>query len=167
MAFTLDYNDVFEGSLQDGIYEVVINKVIPKVTPGGTEYVQFDLIVRNDVEQKFKNSHIFHSVWKAKATGKYNPKSFNTIGKACQLQNGKVYNSFDEMLEDFEKKVCRVRVKNEIDTYQGKTTENTNVKDWVQTELVVCNHQFKAENNTGGGTSQPNTITVNEDNLPF
>ena len=167
MAFTLDTNDVFEGGIQDGIYEVVIDKVIPKTTPGGTDYVQFDLIVRNDVDQKFKNVHIFHSVWKAKATGKYNPKSFNTIGKACQMQNGKVYNDFNEMLADFEKRVCKVKVKNEVSTYQGKTYENTNVKEWYPTQLTQCNHSFKTADNMSVGQMQNAGIQVSEDNLPF
>lgn len=167
MAFTLDTNDVFEGGIQDGIYEVVIDKVIPKTTPGGTDYVQFDMIVRNDVDQKFKNVHIFHSVWKAKATGKYNPKSFNTIGKACQMQNGKVYNDFNEMLADFEKRVCKVKVKNEISTYNGNTYENTNVKEWYETQLIQCNHSFKTKDNMTVGQMQSAGITVSEDNLPF
>lgn len=169
MAFTLDTNDVFEGGITDGIYEVVIDKVIPKTTPGGAEYVQFDLIVRNDVDQKFKNVHIFHSVWKAKATGKYNPKSFNTIGKACQMQNGKVYNDFNEMLADFEKRVCKVKVKNETSTYNDKVYENLNVKDWGATQLVQCNHQFKQQDTSGMSVSQQQNagIQVNADDLPF
>lgn len=169
MVFTLDTNDIFEGGITDGIYEVVIDKVIPKATPGGTEYVQFDLIVRNDVDQKFKNVHIFHSVWKAKATGKYNPKAFNTIGKACRMQNGKVYNNFDEMLADFEKRVCKVKVKNETSTRDGKTYENLNVKEWGETQLIQCMHSFKTADNSDMSVSQQQAagIQVDADNLPF
>jgi len=167
MAFTLDTNDVFEGGITDGIYEVVIDKVIPKTTPGGTDHIQFDMIVRNDVDQKFKNVHIFHSVWKAKATGKYNPKSFNTIGKACQMQNGKVYNSMDEILADFEKRVCKVKIKNENSTHDGKNYENVNVKDWGTTLLTQCNHKYKSTDNMSVSQQQAAGIQVTDENLPF
>ena len=166
MTVTLDTNDVFEGGIKDGMYEVIVDKVIPKVTPSGAEYVQFDLIVRNDINQKFQNVHIFHSVWKGKETGKYNPKSFNTIGKASQMQNGKAYNSFDEMLADFEKRVCVVKIKNETSTYNGKTYENTNVKEWLPTTFMQCNHIFKEKDNATG-TQQGTNVQVKDDDLPF
>lgn len=171
MAFTLDTNDVFEGGVQDGTYEVVVNKVLPKTTPGGTDYIQFDLIIRNDFNQKFKNAHVFHSVWKSKETGKFNPKAFNTIGKACQMQNGKTYNSFEELLKDFERKVCKVTVKNETSEYNGKTYENLNVKSWAESAVPNCQHQFKAASTDTSNMSvndmQSAGIEVSEDDLPF
>jgi hypothetical protein len=169
MGFSLDFNDTFEGGVQNGTYEVVVDKVLPKTTSGGTEYVNFDLIIRNDFDQKFKNAHIFHSVWKAKDTGKYNMKSFNTIGKACKLQNGKSYKSFEELLQDFEKKVCRVTVKNETSEYGGKTYENLNVKSWAESTVPACRHQFKAKDDMTVSDMFNNngSIDITDDDLPF
>jgi hypothetical protein len=167
MGFSLDFNDTFEGGVQNGTYEVVIDKVLPKTTTGGTEYVNFDLIIRNDFDQKFKNAHIFHSVWKSKETGKYNMKSFNTVGKACKLQNGKSYKSFEELLQDFEKKVCRVTVKNETSEYNGKTYENLNVKGWAESTAPACRHQFKAKDNMTVSDMYQGGIEINDDDLPF
>ena len=93
MTFQLNHDDTFEANIPDGEFEVVIKSVEENVTQGGAEYCQFDLVIRNDIEQPNKNNHIFHKVWRTKATGEYNPKSFNVIGKAAQLPNGKVYSS--------------------------------------------------------------------------
>ena len=162
-GFSLDFNDVFEGKIADGTYEVVVNNCKEDVTPGGTEFIQFDLIIRNDIEQKHKNQHIFHRVWKAKETGKYNMKTFNTIGKACQLQAGKAYKSLDELLKDFEGKTAIVNVKNETSEYNGSNYENLNVKYWNQTKFPNLQHQFKQSSN-GQPQGGP---TITNDQLPF
>lgn len=168
-GFSLDFNDVFEGKIEDGNYEIVINKCAENVTPGGAEYIDFDLIVRNDVDQKYKNVHIFHKVWKAKDTGKYNMKTFNTIGKACQLQNGKSYKSFEDLLNDYVMKTAIVNVKNETSEYNGKTYENTNVKYWAVSKLTgPCRHQFKADNDSRTFTELQNSgVLIKDDDLPF
>ncbi|MED3623238.1 DUF669 domain-containing protein [Neobacillus thermocopriae] len=168
MGFSLDFNDVFEGKIKDGEYEVVINTCREDATPGGAEFVQFDLIVRNDVDQPYKNSHIFHRVWKSKDTGKYNMKSFNTIGKACQLQNGKTYKSLQELLDDFIHKTARVTVKNETSEYNGKTYENTNVKYWNQSKINgPCNHQFKSKENMTVSELMASGVQITDEDLPF
>ena len=55
-----------------------------------------------------------------KATGEYNPKSFNVIGKSAQLPNGKVYSTLQELFEDFIGRAVRVRVKNEESQHNGQ-----------------------------------------------
>lgn len=170
-GFSLDFNDVFEGQgkIADGDYEVVVNQCNEDATPGGAEFIQFDLIVRNDVDQPYKNQHIFHKVWKAKDSGKYNMKTFNTIGKACQLQNGKSYKSLEELLGDFIKKTALVNVKNETSEYNGKTYENTNVKYWNKSKLTgSVNHQFKsAKDNMTVSEMMTSGVEITDDNLPF
>lgn len=167
-GFSLDFNDVFEGQIADGNYEVLVHKVGEDATPGGAEFVQFDLIIRNDVDQKHKNNHIFHKVWKAKDTGKYNMKTFNTIGKACQLQNGKAYKSLEELLKDFEMKTAIVNVKNESSEYNGQTYNNLNVKYWNQSKMNgPVRHQFKSKDNMTVSEMFDSGIDINDDVLPF
>jgi hypothetical protein len=168
-GFSLDFNDVFEGKIEDGNYEVVVNRVSEDATPGGAEFVEFDLIVRNDVDQKFKNVHIFHKVWKAKDTGKYNMKTFNTIGRACQLQNGKSYKSLKELLDDYVMKTVIVNVKNEDSEYNGKSYTNTNVKYWNKSNLTgPCRHQFKNDNASKTVSELMSSgIDIKDDDLPF
>ena len=170
MTFNLNFDDVFEGAknIPDGDYEILINQCAENVTPNGAEYIQFDLIVRNDVAQDYQNKYIFHKVWKEKKTGKYNMKTFNTIGKACQLQNGKTYKDFQDLLEDFVHKTARVTVRNEESEYNGKTYTNSNVY-WNQTNFTgKLNHQFKkSDDNKTFNELMTGNIEISDDELPF
>ena len=94
---TLNMEDTFDGGIQDGTYETVITKFEENATQAGTEYVDARLTIRNDIDQKYKNNIVFHRIWKAKATGKYDMRFFNTIGAAAQLQKGKQYSSIEEL----------------------------------------------------------------------
>ena len=178
-GFSLDFNEVYEGtgSIADGDYEVVVNSCGENATPSGAEYIEFDLIVRNDIDQPSKNQHVFHKVWKAKADGKYNMKTFNTIGKACQLQNGKSYKSFDDLLSDYVRKMAVVNIKNEESEYNGKTYTNTNVKYFNKTKFPNLNHTFKVAGNEANtndsrfgndpfaNNGEPNVIS--DDDIPW
>jgi len=168
-GFSLDFDEVYEGtgSIADGDYEVVVNSCGENATPNGAEYIEFDLIIRNDIDQSHKNQHVFHKVWKAKADGKYNMKTFNTIGKACQLQNGKSYKSLDDLLSDYVRKTAVVNIKNEESEYNGKTYTNTNVKYFNKTKFPRLAHEFKAA--SGGGNEAPEGAidTITDDDLPF
>jgi hypothetical protein len=169
-GFSLDFNDVFEGQgkIADGDYEVVVNRCSEGATPGGAEYIEFDLIIRNDVDQQHKNQHIFPKVWKAKETGKYNMKTFNTIGKACKLQNGKAYKSLQELLDDYVMKTAIVNVKNETSEYNGNTYENTNVKYWTLSKINgPLKHQFKVKENMTVSDMMSSGIDIQDEDLPF
>lgn len=167
--FSLDFNDVHEGGVKDGYYEVVVGRCNEDATKNGAEYTEFDLIIRNDLDQPHKNQHIFHKVWKSKKDNKYNMKSFNTIGKACQLENGKSYSGFDELLKDFVGKTALVFVKNEESEYNGKTYNNLNVKMWNQTKFPSLQHQFKSEENSSNNPFKDNggPMDISDDDLPF
>ena len=143
--FTLNMEDTFDGGIQDGTYETVITKFEENATQAGTEFADVRLTVRNDIDQKYKNNIVFHRIWKAKATQKYDMRFFNTIGSAAQLQQGKQYKSIEELFQDFLGKPVRVTVKNETSEYNGKTYENLNVKRWEKTKFPELAHQFKSE----------------------
>lgn len=163
--FTLNMEDTFDGGIQDGTYETVITKFEENATQAGTEYVDVRLTIRNDIDQKYKNSIVFHRIWKAKATGKYDMRFFNTIGAAAQLQQGKQYSSIEELFKDFLGKPVRVTVKNETSEYNGKTYENLNVKRWEKTKFPELAHKFKTEDG-GNPFAGADVIDDNED-YPF
>lgn len=163
--FTLNMEDTFDGGIQDGTYEVVITKCEENATQNGTEHVDMRLTIRNDIDQKFKNNIVFHKIWKAKATGKYDMRFFNTIGAAAQLQQGKQYSSIEELFKDFLGKPVRVTVKNETSEYNGKTYENLNVKRWEKTKFPELGHKFKTEDG-GNPFAGADVIDDNED-YPF
>lgn len=161
-GFKLDFNDKFENGVADGIYEVVVFKANEDATKNGAEFVNIDLIIRNDIDQKFKNAHIFHRIWKSKETGNYNARSFNTIGWALNLDENKEYPTIDDLLEDFFMRTARVRVKNEESEYNGNTYNNLNVKSWDRSKFPEVNHQFRNKENNA-----PTPIDISDDDLPF
>lgn len=162
MVFKLDFNDVFEGNstIKDGTYECVIHRVSEGATPGGSEYIQFDLIIREDVDQAYKKCHIFHKVWKGKGAQddkKRVRRDFNTIGKASSMTDGMSFKSLDELYRAYEGKSIKVTVKNESSEYNGKTYENLNVKRWEQSKLTKTAVQLM--NELGA--------EIQDDDLPF
>lgn len=167
-GFSLDFNEVFEGfeKIEDGTYEVIIEQVGEDATPSGAEFTNFQMVIRNDLDQPFKNQKIWHRNWKAKATNKYNMMMFNTIGKAAQLENGKTYNSFEELLNDYEGKPVQVFVQNETSEYNGKTYENLNVKSWKPTAFPNVQHQFKGKASNSNANQAPE-VTISDDELPW
>lgn len=168
MGFSLDFNDVYgNGSIADGEYEVVINQCNEDASSGGAEFINVDVIIRNDVNQSYKSFHIFHKIWKAKATGKYNMKSLNTMGKACRLEKGKTYASFEELLQDFVLKTVRVTVKNEKSDYDGKTYPN--VTGWDVSKVAgPLQHQFKKKNDAQTFSEiKQSGVPIKDQDLPF
>lgn len=169
-GFSLDFNNTLQGDIKDGIYEVVIDHVREDATKNGAEFANVQMTVRNDLDQPHKNQKIWERIFKAKETGKYNMMMFNTIGKAAQLQNGKTYNSFDELLEDYRGKPVQVLVKNETSEYNGNTYENLNVKQWKQTAFPNVQHQWKESNDSGNsnnGSPLNDAPAISDSDLPF
>jgi hypothetical protein len=160
-GFSLDFNDTFSGGLKDGTYETVVTSSEEKQTQTGTDYVEVVLAVRNDIQQQSQNALIFHKVWKSKETGKYNMKSFNTIGKALNLSQGKQYNSMKELLSDFVGKPVLVTIKTEESEYGGKTYTNINVKRWEQSKFPNVAHT------SNNNTVVNNAVNISDDDLPF
>lgn len=163
-GFTLDFNDTFSGGLKDGTYETVVTSCEEKQTKTGTDYIEVVLSVRNDVQQSSQNALIFHKVWKSKETGKYNMKSFNTMGKALNLSQGKQYNSMKELLADFVGRPALVTVKSEDSTYNGETYTNINVKRWEQSKFPNVAHTFKQDASKDPFKQE---VKIEDDDLPF
>lgn len=164
MSFTADFSQATEFTpVKDGNYEVIVKAAYEDATKGGAEYINIDLVVRNDIEQEFKNCHIFHKLWKKKADGKYNFGMMMALAKNLRMQDGKKYNNLQEFLDDFVGKVCKVRVANEKSTSAdgSKTYENLNVKQITFSAYPSIQHKWKADD-------QPETpVNVEDYDLPF
>lgn len=52
-----------------------------------------------------------------------------SLAKAFGLPDGKEYQSFENFLEDFAMRPAKVKAKNEQKEYNGKTHDNTNIKN--------------------------------------
>src|SRR5699024_3349758 len=146
--------------VEEGEYEVIVAKAFEDAARTGTMFINLHLQIRNDIDQKNKNRYIFASIWQSKETNQYHAGMINTVAKALRIENGKRYNSLDEMLNDFIGKTARVVVKHE--EYNGNT--NARVKAWEPSRFNSCNHQFKSDNN---GSNIPGFQPVSNDDIPF
>lgn len=164
-GFNLDFSKVQQrGEVKGGTYEVVVNRANENATLSGAEYIELDLIIRNDVDQPCQNMHIFPKIWKAKATGKYNEGMIMAIAQALQLEDGKTYNGLEEFFADMVLKPVRVTVKNE----ESNGYRNTNAKRWEKTNTTgPVNHQFKNGDEPSFGPERQTAPIVKGDNLPF
>lgn len=158
--FQVDHNKASEGGIiPEGKYEVVVAKAFEDAAKSGTMFINLHLVVRNDiVGQPQQNRYIFGSIWQSKETYQYPSGMLNAVAKALRIENGKRYNSMEELLSDFVGKTCRVTVKHE--EYNGNI--NARVKSWEPSEYTGCNHVFK-ENPMDGFTP----TNFSNDDIPF
>ncbi len=156
--FTINHDEAMDmGLIEEGEYEVVVAKAFEDVSKNGSVFINLHLVVRNDIDQKYKNKYIFASIWQSKETGQYHSGMINTVAKALQIENGKKFNTLEELLDDFKFKTARVTVGHE--EYNNKVSAR--VQRWEQSNFETCNHQFKKEKFAGF------TEDTNEDDIPF
>ena len=79
----MDYSEATDFVVENGTYEVVINEAKQDVFKNsGMDYLQFDLIIRNDItNQNSKNMHIFYRIFPSKETGKFPKGLLLAVGK--------------------------------------------------------------------------------------
>lgn len=168
-GFKLDFDNTFESGntkIEDGAYEIVIENAQENATKNGAEYLDFWFRIRNDIKQPSRNQVIFHKIWKAKATNKYNATMINTLGKTARLENGKSYSGLQDLLDDFVGKPLKATVKNETSEKDGKTYENLNVKFTDFSEFPNVQHDFKNKE-VDSPFKNDKAVSINEDDLPF
>lgn len=139
----------------EGEYECIIVKCEERTTKNGATGLNFAYVIRNDVEQKFKNGYIFDTLWKRKeptdADKSVNGYGFNQImalGKAAQLSDGKDYGSLDEFINELKNKPIRVTIEHE--EYNGKMQERASYKN--PTKFPDVKHIAKEKSNTAQTT---------------
>lgn len=173
MGFSTDYSEVKDGGglLPKGEHEAIIKYAGEDTTRAGTVHINVTMVLRNDLEQPYKNKYIWHKLWHRKAPspadiacGGYSSKQINSLSKAAGLPNGKKYESLADWCEELGDKCVRITVEHE--EYQGKT--QAKVK-WVnESKHRECRHVWKTE---AGEASEDGAAFVpldeNDDDLPF
>lgn len=147
MGFSTNYEDVQDFDLiSKGEYEVIITKIEERTTQNGATGLNFTLVIRNDVDQKYKNRCIFHTLWKRKEPTQaditvqgYSFKQIMQLAKAVRLPSGKSYETVYKLLDELSGKIMRVTVGHK--EYNGQTSEE--VKFMNETKFPECKHKFK------------------------
>lgn len=155
MGFSTNYENIGGELLPAGKYECIVKDAVPASTKNGTPYLDIRFVIRNDVDQKYQNKYIFHSIWKKKEPSaqdkqvdNYSFTQLMNLANAVKLPSGKDYASVEELCKDFVGKCCNVEI--EHNEYNGQTRER--VKFCNQTSFPECKHVFK----TAGSSQQAN-----------
>lgn len=93
MAFIAVENTNSNGLMKEGEYEVTCKSAKFDVTPSDKEVVNFDFVVRSDVDQPYQRKHIFKSFYKddkgdypVEKIGKYAASMGFEPGKEFELE---------------------------------------------------------------------------------
>lgn len=148
------------GLMKPGEYECIVTDIRESATKGGTPYVSVDLVVRNDVEQEYRNKHIWDSLWLSEKAAPISAKKINAIDKALKMPEAE-YADYTEWGQACAGKPCRIRVSIQParDGYEARERI-----DWYrETTAPEVAHVWKAK-------PQPNeafTPVKADDDLPF
>lgn len=183
-GFDLDYSEATDfQTVSDGTYEAVINGLKEDTTKSGAQFINVDMIIRNDIEANaFKDQHVFRRIFAKKDTGKYPKGMLMSLGKAAALPNKKHFTDLNDYFDQLYRRPILITVKNETSEYQGKTYENTNIKKWEVSKFQQVAHKFKADAidkaavsvqggvnaaSNGPFASNGEAIDISDDQLPF
>lgn len=149
MGFSTNYENIGSGNelLPIGNYEVIIKSAALNATKNGAPYLDIRMVIRNDVEQRYQNKYIFHSIWRKKNPSPqdiqvdgYNFDLLMKLAKAAKLPAGKDYATVEELCRDFINKCVNVEIDHQTDN-TGKLRER--VKHCNETKYPECRHAFK------------------------
>ena len=158
MGFSTSYEEINDdyGTLPEGEYEVVIRNIEERTTPKGATGLNLSLIVRNDVEQNYKDRYIFYTLWKRKeptaADKQVQGYGFNQVmrlAKSAGLPSGKAYETLQDMCNDLMHRPLKVTLEHR--EYNGKIQEN--VKYVNATAFPECKHVFKEKKQVTADTA--------------
>ena len=110
-VYKTNFNDMPQDNLLPaGEYEVYVASCYTNATKGGTEYLDLQLQVRDDIDQPCKNRKIFESLWLSAKAFEITQRSMNLISKLCGVPDDKEYQTLNEWGADITGKMMRVRV---------------------------------------------------------
>jgi len=187
MGFKVNHKEAAQGNgiKPEGDYECIILKAEEKETKNGKKNLSFALVVRNDVEQNYKNAYIWHTLWKRKeptqSDMQVNGYSFGqimAIGQSAGLPDGKDYDSLEDFCNDLLNRPIRVTIKHE--EWNGNMQERVSYVN--TTRFLNCQHKFKERSkashtgyaekpqqlvNQAVQTQQQQFVDISDDDLPF
>lgn len=167
MAFTTNHNNVQRANLMDvGEYELIIISAGTAYTAGNTEYVKIESVVRNDVDQKYKNKHVFDSLWLSEKAMEFTERKINTVDKALEMPEA-TYESYDEWGAGIVGRAIRAKITHSKP--QPGYDPREQVSTYMPTKNPAVMHAFAEELQRSGGVSTKNSgfTEVEDDKLPF
>lgn len=145
--------------LEEGEYEVVIERIEEKVSKNGKKNISIMFRVRDDIEQPYGNRVLFESIWKEKDSEFYNRKRLNQLLGTQHFEDGKTFKDIEDVLANLRNTYLIAVVKIVHSDY---SQEDENVISYYKSS----NHLPKAL------SSEPTkknleTIEIADEDLPF
>ena len=147
MGFNIDYKKTQSGgTIPAGTYEAVVKSAFEDVAKTGTVGISMPMIIRNDVEQPYRNAHVWHKLWKKKepnaddlACGGYIATQINALSKAVGFENDKHFESLEEWMNSLTGLPLRITI-----IHDGEFNGKPNVRvDRVDvSKALPCKHVF-------------------------
>lgn len=146
------------GLKPEGDYEVLIVKIEERTNKNGKTKMNFSMVIRNDVEQAYKNGYIFHELWKRREptaadlqVDGYGFGQVMALGQAAQLPDGKDYPNLNAFMQDLINKPVRVTLRHE----KFNDREREIVSYLSPTKYPEVRHVMKTASPTGYASQQP------------
>ena len=147
MGFSTNYDDVQEFDLiPAGQYEVIIKNIEERTTPKGATGLNLSLVIRNDVDQKYQDRYLFHTLWKRREPTDadnqvqgYSFKQVMLLAKVTALPSGKSYADVYELCNDLKGRVMLVTVGSR--EYNGRQQQE--IKYMNPSKFPENHHVFK------------------------
>lgn len=148
MNFNINHDQANPDILPVGTYEVIIEDACIDYTKGGTEHISITFVLRNDVDQKYKNRRIFHQIWRRKEPSPsdlecdgFPNQQIQQISKNVGLPNGMSIKSFDDWFELLIGKVAEITIRHE--DYNNQT--NAKVGYINPSKFPDCEHKYPSQ----------------------
>lgn len=126
----VDYDSAGNGDYEvvaEGEYECVISDAEIKESSSGNPMLKLTITIRGDVKQPHRKQKLWdYLVATEKAMFK-----FQQVGKAIQLPNGKDFRTLEDFRLAILYKAVRVKVVQEQNEYNGKTTTQARIKNYM------------------------------------
>lgn len=156
--------------IDEGKYEVVLEKLERKTSSKGSKYLNLTFQIRRDVEQNFKGRKLFYTIFAQDGDRAYN---FNVINKIILTQKNRSdykthFKDIDEVLQYLIGLRLIVEVEISFDEYSG--TEKNKIVDW-SFEPSIWDTQDHSQPAAEPEIIKQNTEALDEavpdDDLPF
>ena len=127
--------------IPEGWYELIIYNASLRKNKNNKEYISMPLVVRNDVEQVYKNAYVWHSMYRLNSPKSTDPDGFGNsfiqqISKAACLGNGTKYEGIGDWMSDLAGKTVRAEIYHD-ETYGVK------IGHFEKSMFPECNHVWK------------------------
>lgn len=143
MAFQVDYDQAQQGFtlVKPGKYECVLTGVEGVTAKTGTKGYKLNVVIRDDVVQEFAGMTFEQVLWTRRDTGQVNGGLLNAMAKAMRLENGKSYNSIEDLFADMVLKpfVGEIIIDEQEYGPENKIWRSNRINRWEPSEKLNLN----------------------------